>query len=312
MTKLTLGVIGCNATVTARYVSSAGRNGFTLQSIWAPGHPKVRGVASYSSAQALIDSDVQALAIGPNHSEVIRWAVRHGKHILLHQPVCPSMRGLGDVMAALNEAERRYLTVQLVRRFPADPSYLWLKRQLPKLRQRYGRLDEFGLTYSGPTDGESFSLNRVAQLGYFLDDLNYLRFFLDDGINRAEWLDRRPEESIIEGVTARYVKFRFWRQQRPHNQNAGCSVWLRFVKESTRTAPYQDTWCLLLTREGTINIDGEIQKVPVSTEAAHLPVNLRNFAAAINAAPTGTHSLATELAANYGEAAFILRSPVRT
>jgi hypothetical protein len=308
MTKLTLGVIGCNNVVIDRYVRLAGRTGFTLHSLYAPDHPKVPAVASFPSAQALIDSDVDAVAIGPNNPKAIPWAVRHSKHVLLHQPVCADYRELREVLAAINEAGRRHVTVQLIRRFRADPAYGWLKGRLPALMEMYGRLDEFGLTYSGPTDGEPFSLASVAQLGYLLDDLDYLHFMLGNSINQAEWSTGRDDESVVEGIAAKYVKFRFWRLQRPFNRNEGCSVWLKFIKITRPPEKREETWCLLLAREGSFNICGRITNVPRSNDDVQLAYALRGFAAAIRRGAGNPSGLAEELEKNYRLAASIMLS----
>jgi predicted dehydrogenase len=171
---------------------------------------KVLGYAPpvFKNPEALVIEKPDAILIGsPDrfHPEQLALVVEAGIPVLCEKPLAIDAEGLRTVQNALRLARFERVPVASChqrRSAIADLPYGWVRANLTKLEERFGRLRRIGLNSNYPQPRQEWKRKRSFLADKFVHDIDYLRILLGNGQFQAERVFDSHDHYITTGRMA--------------------------------------------------------------------------------------------------------------
>ena len=158
--------------------------------------------------EALVVSRPDAILIGsPDrfHPEQLALVVNAGIPVLCEKPLAIDTTGLETVYGALHAAHSQGLLVASChqrRSSISDLPYGWVRANLARLEDRFGRLRRIGLNSNYPQPRQGWKHDRSFLADKFVHDIDYLRMLLSNGSFQAWRMFDSHDHYIVNGRMA--------------------------------------------------------------------------------------------------------------
>jgi predicted dehydrogenase len=134
------------------------------------------GLEKVESVDHLFDNPaIEAVIIATPHElhlPLIKRAVGAGKHVFCEKPLCTSLEAAKELTEVLLAAEQRQLVITSCHPRRFDPYFLTLKKELPVLREKLGRVMEFNFRFhnrQAPSRWKAETNLLLDQVGHEID-----------------------------------------------------------------------------------------------------------------------------------------------
>lgn len=143
------------------------------------------------------------------HPDELLKCVRAGKHVLVEKPLAIDSKGMRKVHKALAIADAEGLVVTSCHPRRFDPPYVMLRKMLPKLMKKYGKVISLSLDFSYHAPVAAWKHSRSLLLDHFPHEIDYLHFLLGHESFTAHMFTDSFDKYSVAGIRRDGVSFVF-------------------------------------------------------------------------------------------------------
>lgn len=194
----------------------------------------------------LTDNGVTAVLISsPDHYHLLQLeaAVNAGKHVFCEKPMCNAIDEAQRLEESLQLAKSQGLVVTSCHPRRYDPPYVWLKKNLPALRQRFGQPMELALDFTYHQPSKSGLHGGSMLQDHFNHEIDYLHYLFGHVNFDAVKLHDEEDRYHAAGIRDDGLGFNFKGTRRLQTRSYAESVHLRFEKGDVHIDTYAPERC---------------------------------------------------------------------
>lgn len=186
-----------------------------------------------STLEDLLISDTSVLLIGsPDefHAQTLSAALRAGKHVFVEKPLAINSKEFLLLKNGLESAHKNGLVVSSCHPRRYDPSYLWIKSQIPLWSAQFGSVQNISLDFSYHKPSKAWKCSRSLLLDHLNHEVDLMHFFFDHCDFSAHRLFDSYDRYQVTGMRADGIGFNFMGTRKLNAHQYPETVQLRFER----------------------------------------------------------------------------------